>query len=85
MRILLALLLCLAACGAESPTPSTGDASTATDAAGDGPCGTGFARIGGACVSSTESNCGGIACPRNTFCTIIADGTTTALSCERAP
>jgi len=81
MRTLLALLLCLAACGAESPTPSTGDASTATDATGDGPCPQGFVRIEAACVSWSDNNCNGVACPRNTFCTLDSDGTTRRLIC----
>ena len=69
MRSLLAVLLCLAACGAESPTPSTGDASTATDGAADAPtdalrvrCPNEQAFVGGRCVAATASDCAGRRC-----------------------
>lgn len=85
MRYLLAALcMCLAACGAESPAPSTTDAST-TDAGTDGPCPSGHYRIGGACVSGTDSNCNGVACSRGTFCTLISTDGAITLACDPSP
>jgi len=71
MRTLLALLLCLAACGAESPTPSTGDASTATDGASDAPrlrCPFDQAFVGGRCVAATARDCAGSRCSASQNC-----------------
>jgi len=69
MRYLLAALcLCLAACGAESPTTSTGDASAPTDADGGRRCGSERALVAGVCVSATAADCGGRRCPTGQQC-----------------
>jgi hypothetical protein len=75
MRYLLAAIcLCLAACGAESPTPSRGDASAPGDADGGRRCGVDRAFVGGVCVSATAADCGGRRCPTGQQCFVESDG-----------
>jgi hypothetical protein len=91
MRTLLAALcLCLAACGAESPTSSTGDASTATDGTADAPsdgpvrrCSNEQAFVGGRCVAATARDCAGRRClsSQNCYVTFGAAGEDDVAEC----
>lgn len=76
-----ALCLLLAACGASSPSTTPSDAATRLDTASDGPCPSDYVRLDGVCTSATEANCNGVACARNTFCTLDTDGVTRRLIC----